>query len=135
MGVKGGTPYICPVYNFLHGNGAVALFRQEQTKCLKYSRPCFLLSPIHVPSPPYNFLKVFGNDTFRKLSIAIRLLSHTIKENKMFAIKSLYGSGWPFVQVPFVRGGYFMSTTLKKINDFLAGLPMTIVAGIFCCWI
>ena len=24
-----------------------------------------------------------------------------------------------------------MSTTLKKINDFLAGLPMTIVAGIF----
>ena len=34
-------------------------------------------------------------------------------------------------QVPFVRGGYFMSTTLKKINDFLAGLPMTIVAGIF----
>ena len=24
-----------------------------------------------------------------------------------------------------------MATTLKKINDFLAGLPMTIVAGVF----
>lgn len=23
----------------------------------------------------------------------------------------------------------------KKANDFLAGLPMTIVAGVFCCWI
>ncbi len=33
-------------------------------------------------------------------------------------------------QVHFPRGGYFMAETLKKVNDFLAGLPMTIVAGV-----
>ena len=34
-------------------------------------------------------------------------------------------------KLSFVRGGYSMAKTLKKINDFLAGLPMTIVAGVF----
>lgn len=67
------------------------------------------------------------------LSIAFRLLSSYNKKNKVFVIKFIVRkvqmsvkdkSVWNIVRI----GGFIM---LKKINDFLAGLPMTIVAGVF----
>ena len=67
------------------------------------------------------------------LSIAFRLFTSYNKKNKVFVIKFIVRkvqmsvkdkSVWNIVRI----GGFIM---LKKINDFLAGLPMTIVAGVF----
>ena len=125
MGIECGAAYIGPVDDVLHGDLIAVLFRQQFCKRLKNSFSGLFLPSVHTPSRTVlRKCSVSYKETELILVLSTKIRIIYIVPNSSFRI----GTSIHDYPHKVKKRGLIM---LKKINDILAGVPATIIAGLF----